>query len=187
MRNVTVMLCVGALALGCRSDPNPTPSATTVLDWKRSAATSMGDIKLGADVGDGAVKKQKLRVQPDEGALLDPKYGEILFDFELSHGPVEVSGSDSRTRVLVPRHVKAVLIQNDHWRIESECRDSISVPLGSIDKDSGKMLLPEALFQSCDIRLRRGDYDTRSVTLEMFGDGRVDLSAGGGTARFSDQ
>ena len=170
-----VVAVVPALLSGCRSDENPTGDGTTLVDWHHGDKTSMSDVTLGEDVGDGEAVKKTYVVQPKEGGLIDPSFGPIRIDLDYNHGPVKLDGSEKRDSVLAPRHIKLVLQQNAHWRVEASCQEAVSVPMGKIGP-GGKMSIPPAFFESCEVRLKRGDYDTRVLTLELFGDGRIEHS-----------
>lgn len=179
-------LALVAMTSGCKRDDNPTPDGTSLLDWTHPPKTGMSDVTLGKDVGEGTTITKTIVIQPKQGGLLDARFGEVRLSFEMTHGPVELAGAESRKQVAAPRSVKVVLLHNDHWRVEAECDDAMSVPMGSIDKESGHMLVPDALFQHCRVVLKRGDYDTRSLSLEMFGDGRIEHSMAFDEVRFED-
>ncbi|MEM9195254.1 MAG: hypothetical protein AAGF12_39140, partial [Myxococcota bacterium] len=91
---------------------------------------------------------------------------------------------DTPAAVAAPRHILATLEQNDHWGIDTECDDRISVPL-SVDGE-GRGVMPDVVYQVCRFTLRRDDYDARVTVLELYGDGTVNASHAFGTVTIDD-
>jgi len=157
----------------CGGGEAGTEANTEVFDWSRTTLTSMEDVVLGDDVGEGTTGTKTLVFQPASRGNCEGSYAEVRVQLDFAHGEVDLH-MDEETH-LVPRSVKATVLQNDVWLVDGECEHEVRVPLG--DATGGQIEIPRAFFAACQLTFQKGD-DTRIASFEISGDGTIEVSAG---------
>jgi hypothetical protein len=164
-----------ALLQGCGGGGEGTAEDTEVLSWTRSTYTTMDDIQLGDDVGEGTEMSKVIVVTPKPGGMCDPSYDDVRLQLDAEFGEVQLHMGDSRH--LIPRTVAVTVLQNDVWEVEGECEPQIRIPLEVEVIEENRPAVPRVLFASCEVTLRRGE-DAHLVSIELAGDQNIEVSAG---------
>lgn len=180
-RRILLLLTAGAL-LGCSSEPT-TGAGTEVGRWTNEGELSVSGIVQSDPVGEDAEHRFRFSYSPTAlTGLFDPTLEDLRLEVTASTGTRTMRREDGTTFTAnVPVSMRAVSISESHWVITTRCDDEIASPMPSVGADGVLAYADGATFwETCTIELVRGEDLQYLAHLEVWGNGRVEGSAGSG-------
>jgi len=182
MSHRSLALLTSIALLACTSEPT-TAAGTEIYDWSNEGHLSVSGITQTDSVGEDLEQRWRFSYSPTAlTGIFDPTLEDLRLEITITTGVRTMRREDGTAFTAhMPLSMRATTLSESHWVITPSCDDAIASPMPGVGPGGVLAYADGATFwETCTLELTRGENLQYLAHLEVWGNGRVEGSAGSG-------